>query len=178
MHPRLKEITDYLAAVRANLTKLVESTPPAAMVAPAPPAQWNGAQIIQHVGAVEGSIAKLFERLFPKALAEGLPEDHDTSSIVPSLERFVLVDRHFLRIEAPQPLHPAAAPDFDAVWGSLKKVRGRTLAVIATVDGHDLTKISARHPAIGVLNAYQWLLLIGQHEERHRRQILDVLALA
>ncbi len=177
MHPRLQDITDYLAVVRADLIKLVDTTPREALIAPAPTGQWNGAQLIEHMGIVEGSVAKLLEGLFAKAMADGLPMDTETSSIIPTLERFALSDRNVVKIDAPERLRPSASPDLDSVWASLLKVRSRTLAVAATVDGRDLTKVSAPHPhpAIGVLNGYQWILLIGQHEERHRRQMLDLL---
>ena len=177
MHPRLLEITDYLAVVRADLVKLVDGTPRGALTAPAPPGQWNGAQLIEHLGMAEGSVAKLLEVLFAKAMAEGLQLDSETSSIVPTLAKFALSDRNVAKLDAPERVRPSAAPDFDAAWTSLLKVRGRTLAAVATVDGRNLTKVSAPHPhpAIGVLNGYQWILLIGQHEERHRRQMLDLL---
>ncbi len=177
MHPRLQDITDYLAAVRADLIRLVDTTPREALIAPAPRGQWNGAQLIEHMGIVEGSVAKLLEGLFAKAMADGLPMDTETSSIIPTLDKFALSDRNIAKLEAPERVRPSAAPDLDAAWASLLNVRGRTLAAVATVDGRDLTKVSAPHPhpAIGVLNGYQWLLLIGQHEERHRRQMLDVL---
>ena len=177
MHPRLQDIMAYLAAVRVDLIKLVDSTPREALIAPAPIGQWNGAQLIEHMGIVEGSVAKLLEGLFAKAMADGLPMDTETSSIIPTLEKFALSDRNVIKIDAPERLRPSAAPDLETVWPSLVKVRGRTLAAVATVDGRDLTKVSAPHPhpAIGVLNGYQWILLIGQHEERHRRQMMDLL---
>ena len=177
MHPRLQDIMAYLAAVRADLIKLVDTTPREALIEPAPIGQWNGAQLIEHLGMVEGSIAKLLEGLFAKALADGLPMDTETSSMIPTLDKFALSDRNVAKLDAPERVRPSAAPDLDAAWALLLHVRGRTLAVAATVDGRDLTKVSAPHPhpAIGVLNGYQWILLIGQHEERHRRQMLDLL---
>ena len=177
MHPRLQDIIAYLAAVRVDLIKLVDTTPREALIVAAPTGQWNGAQLIEHLGMVEGSIAKLLEGLFAKALADGLPMDTETSSIIPTLDKFALSDRNVAKIDAPERVRPSAAPDLDAAWASLLRARGRTLAAVATVDGRDLTKVSAPHPhpAIGVLNGYQWILLIGQHEERHRRQMLDLL---
>jgi hypothetical protein len=32
------------------------------------------------------------------------------------------------------------------------------------------------HPALGPINAYQWLLVMGGHESRHRRQINGIKA--
>src|SRR3990172_3967475 len=60
-HPRLQGIAGYLDAVRAGLTALLDATPRAALVAGMGEGRWSGAQIVQHLGKVEGSTAKLLE---------------------------------------------------------------------------------------------------------------------
>jgi hypothetical protein len=30
------------------------------------------------------------------------------------------------------------------------------------------------HPLVGMLNLYQWILFVGQHEGRHSEQIRDI----
>jgi hypothetical protein len=39
------------------------------------------------------------------------------------------------------------------------------------VDGRDLTAVRAMHPRLGLLNAYEWFLFVGLHEERHLGQL-------
>jgi hypothetical protein len=173
MHPRLQGIVGYLADVRAELTAVVDGAAPDRMVR-APEGRWSGAQIIQHLGKVEGSCAKLFEGLFAKALADGIPEDRATGSLLGSLDKYGATDRT-KRIEAPDRVAPEATPDFAASWASLRAVRSRTLAAVATVDGRDLTKLSAPHPIFGPLDGYQWVLLVGKHEARHLLQLEELL---
>jgi uncharacterized damage-inducible protein DinB len=176
MHPRLEEILAYLARVRSELAALIASAPHEAFSRQPPDGGWTGSQIVYHLGNTEGSIAKLFEGLFAKALADGLPADENTGSLLHSLDHLRVPDRAGRRIKAPERLQPPAEPDLDASWDSLQKVRERTHRAVATVDGRDLTRLSAPHPIFGPLNAYEWVLIIGQHEERHMGQMRETLS--
>jgi hypothetical protein len=175
MHSRLEEILAYLARVRADLAVVMAGTPRAAFARPAGEGAWTGAQIVYHCGTVEGATAKMLEGLFARALADGLPADENTGSLLHSLDHLRVPDRSGRRIVAPERLRPPADPDLDASWASLQKVRERTHRAVATVDGRDLTRLSAPHPIFGPLNAYEWVLFIGQHEERHLGQLREKL---
>lgn len=177
MHPRLQEITDDLARVRAELSLVVEATPEERLSRDPGGDQWSGVRLIEHLGKVEGSTTKMLEGLFARALAEGLPTDPVTSSLLHSLDHLRVIDRS-RRIVAPERLVPSQSPDFAASWASLQKVRLRTLAAVATVDGYDISRLSAPHPIFGPIDGYQWVLFIGQHEERHLDQLREVLGTA
>jgi hypothetical protein len=43
------------------------------------------------------------------------------------------------------------------------------------IEATDLSAFTYPHPAFGPLNFYQWLALIGLHEQRHLNQIESVL---
>ena len=174
MHPRLIAITGYLADVRADLAAELSRCTPVQLHQEPGHGHWTVAQVVEHLGRVEGSTAKLLEGLFARALEDGLAEDPDTSSLLGALDRWNVTSRRS-RIEAPERLVPAPHPDFDAAWSALKKVRQRTLAAVATVDGRDLTRVSFKHPVLDHFNGYEWILFIGQHEARHLDQIREVL---
>ncbi len=40
-----------------------------------------------------------------------------------------------------------------------------------TADGLSLGEIKHTHPVLGELDLYQWLIFLGQHESRHKKQI-------
>src|SRR5689334_8298888 len=170
-HPRLRDIGAYLDGVRAQVATIVSSTPREAMDRARGDQRWSGTQIVQHLGKVEGSTAKLFEGVFAKALAAGLPEDSSTSSLLGAIDRFTTDGRTLRPLIAPERLRPEPNPDLDASWASLQAVRERTWRAYQTVDGRDLTQVSAPHPFFGPLNGYEWLEFIGRHEERHLDQL-------
>jgi len=174
MHPRLMDITAYLASVRADLGGQLERlTPEEVHRAPAG-GGWTVAQLTEHLGRVEGSTAKMLESLFARAIEAGLPADNATDSLVRALDKYDVPTRKS-KIPAPEFLVPSATPDFPTVWSSLQKARERTLRLVDSVDGRDLTQVSYKHPIFGPLNGYEWILFIGQHEARHLDQMREVL---
>jgi hypothetical protein len=44
-------------------------------------------------------------------------------------------------------------------------------AAVVTADGVALGEIKHNHAILGELDLYQWLIFVGQHEGRHRKQI-------
>jgi hypothetical protein len=175
MHPFLEEIMDYLARVRADLTALVEHTPPAAFDRKPKNGGWTGTGIIQHTGKVEGAATKHLEGLFAKAMAEGMPPETGTVPWLHSLDGRRMLDRT-QRIESPERLVPDATAELASSWASLQAVRERLKRALASVDGRDLSIISASHPIFGPLNGYQWVITIGKHEERHLIQLRETLS--
>lgn len=176
MHPRLAEILTYLARVRADLTACVGAAPPEAMARHRGAGVWTGAQILQHLGKVEGATAKFLEGLFAKAIADGLSADEGASSVMHQLDHLRVPDRRAFPIVAPERVRPADDADLASSWASLVQVRKRTLRAVATVDGRDLAHLVAPHPVFGPLDGYGWVLFLGQHEERHLAQLRDTLA--
>jgi hypothetical protein len=175
MHPLVKEVADDIARVRAELTRIVETTPRAKFDHAPRNGGWTGTGIIQHLGTVEGMATKMLEGLFAKALAEGLAMERSTASWLGSLDKYNVLDRS-TRINAPERAHPAADSKLETSWASLQAVRQRLHAAVATVDGRDLSALSAPHPVFGALNGYQWILVIGRHEERHISQLRETLS--
>jgi hypothetical protein len=89
----------------------------------------------------------------------------------------ILQDRSH-KATAPEPIDPKKRPmsPEDSVKQFLAS-RTRTIDYIKTTQD-DLRDHFFDHPvpAIGTLDAYQWILLISGHERRHTLQILEVKA--
>jgi hypothetical protein len=175
MHPTLAELTGELARVRASLTNIVRSTPAEKFDHKPRSGGWSGTGIIQHLGTVEGMATKRLEGLFAEALAGGMAAAPAADSWLHSLDRFDILDRS-KPILAPERAHPAPDAQLAPSWASLHSVRERLLRAVATVDGRDLTAVSAPHPVFGALNGYQWILAVAKHEERHLSQLRETLS--
>lgn len=179
MHPRLQEIVEYNAAIRAELAAVIAAHPKAAFDRRETPDGWNGHQIVHHLGHVEGAATKMLEGAAAKLMAEGgLPPETDTSSILAAFHRFNVTDRKAVPIQAPERLVPPADADIDVAWPLLQGARERSLAFVHAMDGRDLTTLTWPHPVLGPLNGYQWLALFGAHEGRHLDQLKAALATA
>jgi hypothetical protein len=175
MQPHLSEISAYLADVRGRVAMVIETTPAASFDRRPAGGGWTGTGIIQHLGKVEGSISKLLEQLFGKAMAAGMPMESNPRSWLHSLDHLHFLDRS-TRIEAPERLAPDPTIDLATSWVSLQAARLRLYRAIENVDGRDLTTVSAPHPIFGPLNGYQWFLSVGKHEERHLSQLQETLS--
>jgi hypothetical protein len=70
------------------------------------------------------------------------------------------------------PNSEARAP---GVHDALRRSRADLHAALRDGDGLALGEITATHPALGVINLYQWVLFVGQHEARHTRQVRDIV---
>ena len=171
----MQEILAYLAHVRTDVAACVEGNPSEAFARRPREDAWSGSQIIYHLGNVEGATSKMLEGLFASALAGGMPMDTGTGSLLHSLDHLHVPDRSARPIVAPERLRPPDNPDLAPSWASLQTVRERTHRAVATVEGRDLTTLSAPHPIFGPINGYEWVLFIGQHEERHLNQLKEAL---
>ncbi|MGA8540262.1 MAG: DinB family protein, partial [Terriglobales bacterium] len=85
----------------------------------------------------------------------------------------------------PDRSHKAQAPEFlkpTNRWATREELtmafedsRKATMDYVRTTND-DLRDHFAPHPVFGTLDAYQWILLISAHSERHTKQIEEVKA--
>jgi hypothetical protein len=76
------------------------------------------------------------------------------------------------RIEAPEMVQPSEGLNVESALERLTAVRTRLrTGLVQEASGVALATVSAPHPAIGMLDGYQWILMVAQHERRHIGQI-------
>ena len=81
--------------------------------------------------------------------------------------------------------HKAQAPEFlkptnrwatrEELVAAFEKSRSATIDYVRSTND-DLRDHFGLHPTLGTLDAYQWILLISAHSERHTKQIEEVKA--
>lgn len=134
---------------------------------------WSAAELIEHIVIVENFSLGLLDRM----IKEDTPDESRRGSTAHK-DRIILetVPARTTRAMAPDFMHPAQRwPGFDNLLREFEQTRGSTLQFAATT-GVDLRVYFRPHPLLKVLDAYQWLLLIGAHSERHVRQAEEGLA--
>jgi DinB superfamily len=151
-----------------GLTELQENFRPAAD-------RWTIAENAEHIGIVNSGLLKLTYKLLKRAEADQKPANADLG-----LLPITMTNEGQLRPgkwEAPEMVRPQggvrvaeAVAKNRALMNDLFELRSRLEAV-------DLSEQSWKHPALGEINLYQWLLLWGEHQDRHRLQIEGVKAL-
>jgi transcriptional regulator of NAD metabolism len=74
-------------------------------------------------------------------------------------------------LEAPATVHPRANIDISEAVEGLESSREALRAAAVSANGLSIGEIKHTHPVLGEIDLYQWLIFVGQHEGRHRKQI-------
>lgn len=134
------------------------------------PDRWSIAQVMEHIAAAEDFIRGMDETQVMKAPAGDA--DRDFKKADESVLAMVPDRSH--KAQAPEPLVPSNR--FGSPQGSIKhflESRGETEKFLKDTTG--LRQHVADSP-MGKLDAYEFVLLVAAHSERHTKQILEVKA--
>lgn len=136
--------------------------------------KWTVAQIVEHVGIVDGSALRICDRLLKKAKDSGKSSDGKVAISENFLQKGSEIAT--MKVEAPDIVHPTAGK---TISESLEKLDENSAQLeqmrelFETVDG---SEFKFPHPFFGDISAQEWLALKGGHEMRHIRQIERLLA--
>jgi hypothetical protein len=139
------------------------------------PDRWSIAECADHIALAEGFIFGLVSEKI--MTAPPTPEKRSATAGKDDKLVAMLQDRTH-KATAPEPLDPTKTPMTPEQSTKLfLDSRVKTEAFIRTSQ-EDLRDHMFDHPvpAIGTLDAYQWVLLISGHTRRHTLQILEVKA--
>jgi hypothetical protein len=135
------------------------------------PTRWSVAEVSEHIAAAEDFLMGLITGQVMKAPARAEPADLKE---IDDLVVKAIADRTN-KAQAPEPLAPNNR--FGSVEGSVshfKESRAKTLVFLK--ETKDLRGHAIDSPLGKKLDAYQWLLFISAHSERHTKQIEEVKA--
>jgi uncharacterized damage-inducible protein DinB len=134
------------------------------------PERWSVAETLEHIATAEDFIFQNIADKIMQAPAPAAGRDND------KIEAFILaasVDRS-RKAEAPAPLVPKARWTPAEALDHFLKSRATSMKFLETTPG--LRAHAVDSPFGQVLDAYQWLLFMAAHSERHTKQILEVKA--
>ena len=136
------------------------------------PDRWSVAECAEHIAISEDYISGLARNLLKTPLA---PEKRKLVKVTDEQLVESVIDRSH-KFQAPEPIAPAKRwPDPNEAVAHFKTSRDRNIAYIETTPD-ELRAHFMSHPAAGMLDAFQWMLLMSGHTERHTLQILEVKA--
>lgn len=173
MHPRTQEMLAFLDTQRAALERAVQEVPASLHARRPAPGAWSVAEVIEHLGLVEGRLAQLIAARLEAARAEGVGSERDERPVLPTIDVTRMLDRS-RKIAASEQSQPQGRLDVDAAWTALGDTRRRLREAIVAADGMALGDVAMPHPAFGPMNVYQWIGFVGAHEARHTAQIREI----
>jgi DinB superfamily len=136
------------------------------------PDRWTIAENVEHISIVNNGFLRLTYKLLKQAEADPKPARKDLQ-----LPPLTLKDNGELvhgKFEAPEIVRPKGdVPLAQSITKNQQTIED-LLKLKPRLDPIDLSELNWPHPSLGQLNLYQWLLLLGEHVERHRLQIEGV----
>jgi DinB superfamily len=165
-----KWILDYLHETRQSLLRSTDWLSLDQLQFRPAPGRWSVAECMEHIVVVENRILDGIHDAIRQ------PIDPATRSAFDNREgslRELVADRSVPR-EAPDPVRPLGRWPVHDLLAQFRLARARS--VDCAQSQSELRQHFFSHRAFGVLDCYQWLLLIAAHGERHRQQAEEVIA--
>jgi hypothetical protein len=169
MHPRTRELLDYLDQQRAVLRTAFDAVPPSMRDRAPAPGSWSAAGVVEHMAIVGQLVA---HRLTTNVASAHPGPETSTDPILPHLNVSRVLDRN-TKVNAPDPLQPTGLSP-EAAWTAIETSGATIRAALTATDGLALGDVSWPHPLLGPLTAYQWIAFHGAHEARHAAQIREI----
>jgi hypothetical protein len=165
----LEPILEKLARAQDRLLRAADDIPTELWKTPPRKGAWSAAEVIAHVMTIERTVIVLAAKIFKKQPKQ-----------TPLLKRFRLplafAEIRLVRLKTPIPVDSQLLGEKKPMLAELQALRCRTLALFEENRNRDLGVYRWPHPFLGSLNAYQWFELLGSHEIRHEKQILEIAA--
>ena len=137
------------------------------------PDRWSIGLIAEHLGLVERG---LFGRVERALEADANPDWQSATAGKDGLIEKMLRDRGTPR-NAPERVVPTGTVGREEALRVYRERRARSLAFAeTTADSLKAHTLDHHRPVFGTLNAYQWLLYIPLHNQRHIQQIEEIKA--
>ena len=163
----------YLEETRQKVLDSLKNLSDAQWKFKSAPDRWSAAEVAEHIAVSEETLLALVtDRVMKSAAA---PEKKEAVKGKDDLIRNSITNRT-VKVQAPEMLKPTNR--FKTLEETVKAFnanRDKTIEYVKTTQD-DLRSHFMPHPVFKDLDAYQWILLLSGHSERHSLQILEVRA--
>jgi DinB superfamily len=137
------------------------------------PDRWSVAEVAEHIAVSESTIFGMVQSKIMTSPAE--PDKRTETKGKDEMVLKMVPDRSH-KAQAPEFLKPTSRWATQAeLTQAFENSRKATMDYVRTTND-DLRDHIGPHPLLGPLDAYQWILLISAHSERHTKQIEEVKA--
>jgi hypothetical protein len=167
----LESAQKYLESTKKNIEEATKGLSAAQWNFKPGPDRWSVAQVMEHIAISEDFLRGFVENQVLKAPAA---PDRDVKKIDEMVLAMVPDRSH--KFQAPEPLRPTnqyGSPE--ATLKHFLESRAKTEALLSGTP--DLREHAVDNPPMGQkLDAYEWILFIAAHSDRHTKQIKEVEA--
>jgi len=156
-----------LDAVHKKLIETVSPLEPALFSERSSEDEWSVAEIVQHLCLVEERVIKDLKR--------ELAKEPQSIGFLKRLVPTSIVSSRLVRVKAPKAVNPVAVLEKDVAIENFNRARN-SLKELCAAHGQDrFRKLVFKHPFLGDIDGVATISLVGYHEQRHYKQIREVL---
>ncbi|MCG3118890.1 MAG: hypothetical protein ALAOOOJD_01175 [bacterium] len=133
------------------------------------PGEWSVGEIVHHLTLIERTVRRLVWALRWRLVG---------SPARPGIQKTAAMEKvgsREGRVKTMQRFLPSHGQSLQRLLESYKRERQKTLQLARRANFDKLRQRAFRHYVLGYMNGEEWLLFNGYHQERHRRQIEEVL---
>lgn len=162
----------YLTTTRDQVIAETEKLSDAQWNFKAGPDRWSVGEVVEHLALAESFLSDTRQKVMagPAASAEQLAKTKGQEAVI-----LKAIPDRTQKVQAPEPIQPKQRLGSRAqVMAAYRDRRAQTLDY-AQKTNDDLRSRVGDSP-LGPLDAYQWLLFVAAHNERHLGQIREVKA--
>lgn len=162
----------YLESTREKLLAAVDGLSATQWDWRAAAERWSAAECLEHITVTENAIFGVLRKVLKE------PAQPEKKALVVGKEELILkvVPNRDRKVTAPEEVRPTRRwPEHAELLRQFQATRERSLAFTRTTQ-EDLRSHFYSHFILKHFDAYQWLLFLGAHCERHTAQIEEVKA--
>jgi hypothetical protein len=131
--------------------------------------RWTIAEIAEHVGIVNDGFLRITHKLLKQAEAAGKPPKNTLNAGYTSLNENG--GQNSTKFSAPDRVKPQGDVTIETALARMRETLDGFNAIRSRIEATDLSEEKFPHPAFGEINAYQWMILLGEHQDRHLAQV-------
>jgi hypothetical protein len=168
---KVQEIVGVLSTTRQALIDSVSNLNEAQLDYRSEDGVWSIGDILHHLALTDEANLKLTSNMLKQAEAMKLPEDSTPDDSALGFMDVIAERTRGARLQAPDFVAPRSHLPAAESLTRLKASREKIMEIVERLAPYDLTQLKHPHPLAGELNTYEWLLIAGGHESRHKAQI-------
>ena len=163
----MKRALNRLDSVHEKLINCISSLEPAVYSRQPGDGEWSVAEIVHHLCLVEARVIKELEG----AIARAPQRVTFLRRLIPT----AIVSSRMIRVKAPKAMNPLDAPEREVAIENFDRTRANLKTLCATHGHERFRNLIFKHPFLGEIDGVATVSFIGYHEERHYKQIREVL---
>jgi hypothetical protein len=158
----------HLDSVHSQLAHEIANVPSELLSKRPSENEWSVGEVIHHLLLVEQRVLDELEK--------GVAQPPQRIGLLKNLIPMQLISWRFVRVSAPNAVMPAGFKNAEESMKTWKTCRTRLKQFCTTIDPKRLKQTAFRHPFLGNINGLAAISMVAYHEERHYKQIKEILA--